>query len=124
MLDPESRKYTTFKTHMGTYQWIRVPFGLKGAPSYYQQQIAQALEGLLYLKCEVYIDDIIIYGTTEEEFTNNLRDVLERLNSRNITVNPAKCRFGLTEVEYVGHMISQTGLNMSPEIPPSNSEGS
>ena len=115
LLAPESRKYTTFKTHMGTYQWKRVPFGLKGAPSYYQQQIANALEGLLYLKCEVYIDDIIIYGKTEKEFTDNLWDVLERLNSRGITVNPAKCKFGLEEVEYVGHVVSQLGLNMSQE---------
>ena len=115
MLSPESRKYTTFKTHMGTYQWKRVPFGLKGAPSYYQQQIAHALEGLLYLKCEVYIDDIIIYGKTEKEFTDNLRDVLERLDSRGITVNPAKCKFGLEEVEYVGHVVSHEGINMSPE---------
>ena len=115
LLDPDSRKYTTFKTHMGTYQWIRVPFGLKGAPSYYQQQIAHSLEGLLYLKCEVYIDDIIIYGKTEGEFVSNLRVVLTKLNSKMITVNPAKCKFGLIEVEYVGHMISKDGLNMSPE---------
>ena len=114
-LDPKSRKYTTFKTHMGTYQWKRVPFGLKGAPSYYQQQIADALEGLLYMRCEVYIDDIIIYGTTEEEFLDNLRVVLERLNERGITVNPAKCKFGLQEVEYVGHVVSREGLTMSEE---------
>ena len=114
-LHPESRKYTTFKTHMGTYQWIRVPFGLKGAPSYYQQQIARALEGLLYFKCEVYIDDIIIFGTTDKEFTNNLTEVLDRLDERRITINPAKCKFGLEEVEYVGHVISQEGINMSAE---------
>ena len=114
-LDPESRKYTTFKTHMGTYQWKRVPFGLKGAPSYYQQQIANALDGLLYMRCEVYIDDIIIYGTTEEEFLDNLRAVLERLNERGITVNPAKCKFGVKTVEYVGHVVSGTGLTMSEE---------
>ena len=100
---------------MGTYQWKRVPFGLKGAPSYYQQQIANALEGLLYMKCEVYIDDIIIYGTTEEEFLDNLRAVLGRLNERGITVNPAKCKFGVTTVEYVGHVVSQEGLTMSEE---------
>ena len=115
LLAPESRKYTTFKTHMGTYQWKRVPFGLKGAPSFYQQQIATALDGLLYHKCEVYIDDVVIYGKTEEEFASNLRAVLERLDSKGITVNPAKCKFGVTEVEYVGHMISQKGINMSPE---------
>ena len=114
-LDPESRKYTTFKTHTGTYQWKRVPFGLKGAPSYYQQQISNALEGLLYKRCEVYIDDIIIYGTTEEEFLDNLRAVLERLDERGITVNPAKCKFGVKSVEYVGHVVSHEGLTMSEE---------
>ena len=112
-LHPESQKYTTFKTHSGTYQWIRVPFGLKGAPSYYQQQIANALEGLLYHKCEVYIDDIIIYGATEQQFTENLRAVMERLHERGITVNPAKCKFGLTEVEYVGHVISSDSFAAS-----------
>ena len=114
-LHPESRKYTTFKCHSGTYQWKRVPFGLKGAPSYYQQQVAHALEGLLYFKCEVYIDDIIIYGKTEQEFADNLEAVIQRLSERGITVNPAKCKFGLTEVEYVGHVISQEGLKMSEE---------
>ena len=114
-LHSESRRYTTFKTHMGTYMWKRVPFGLKGAPSYYQQQIADALDGLLYRVCEVYIDDIIIYGKTEEEFTENLQAVMERLNERGLTVTPAKCKFGLTEVEYVGHVINQEGLKISAE---------
>ena len=114
-LHPDSKKYTTFKTHSGTYQWKRVPFGLKGAPSYYQQQMAYALEGLLYRVCEVYLDDIIIYGKTEQEFTQNLRTVLKRLQERGITVNPAKCKFGLSEVEYVGHVISHLGTTMSKE---------
>ena len=112
-LHPDSRKFTTFRTHSGTYQWTRVPFGLKGAPSYYQAQMAHALEGLLYGVCELYLDDIIIHGQTEEEFATNLRDVLTRLQERGITVNPAKCRLGVPEVEYVGHVISETGLTMS-----------
>ena len=112
-LHPASRKFTTFRTHSGTYQWRRVPFSLKGAPSYYQAQMAHALEGLLYDICELYLDDIIIVGETEEEFATNLRRVLTRLLERGITVNPAKCRLGLPEVEYVGHVISETGLTMS-----------
>ena len=112
-LHPDSRKFTTFRTHSGTYQWTRVPFGLKGAPSYYQAQMAHALEGLLYDVCELYIDDIIVHGQTEAEFAANLAKVLRRLQERGITVNPAKCRLGVPEVEYVGHVISETGLTMS-----------
>ena len=75
--------------------------------------MAHALEGLLYDICELYIDDIIIHGQTEEEFADNLRKVLTRLKERGITVNPAKCKLGVSEVEYVGHVISETGLTMS-----------
>jgi hypothetical protein len=114
-LHPNSRKYTTFKTYAGSYQWTRVPFGLKGAPSYFQAQMALALEDLVERICELYVDDFVIYGRTEEEFVENLRTVLERLESLGITVNPAKCKFGLREVEYVGHVINEHGKTMSDD---------
>ena len=56
--------------------------------------------------------DSIIHGQTEES-AYNLRIVLTRLQERGITVNPAKCKLGVSEVEYVGHVISETGLTMS-----------
>ena len=47
--------------------------GLKGAPAHFQQQMASTVLGsLLYDICEIYLDDVIIYGETEEEFTKML----------------------------------------------------
>ena len=63
------------------------------------------LTDLLYTCCEIYIDDIIIYGSTWEEFRNNLHRVLERLQRFNVTLNPNKAKIGVTSVEYVGHVI-------------------
>jgi len=101
---------------MGVYEWLRVPMGLKGAPSYFQQKMAEVvLRGLLYLICELYLDDIIVHGGTEDECLANLRQVFERLRSRGITLNPEKCRFGLSQVEYVGHIINEHGLAFSQE---------
>ena len=58
-----SRKYTTFSTTRGSYQWKRVPMGLKGAPSHFQAMMARyVLTNLIYNICDIYIDDIIIYG--------------------------------------------------------------
>jgi hypothetical protein len=58
---------------MGLYEWLRVPMGHKGAPAYFQGVLAAiVLVNLLYVCCELYIDDIIIYGTTEQEFLANL----------------------------------------------------
>ena len=49
-MSASSKKYTAFTTWMGNFEWNRVPFGLKGAPSYYQKQIQQTvLTGLVTL---------------------------------------------------------------------------
>ena len=56
--------------------------GLKGAP-YFQFMIATVvLAGLLYICCELYIDDVIVYGKDEDEFIANLTQVLQRLKTR------------------------------------------
>jgi len=113
-ISKDSRAATAFRTSTGLYQWTRLPMGLKGAPAYFQQQMQQSiLTDLLYTCCEVYLDDIIIYGATEEEFLHNLQRVLQRLKQFNVTLNPNKARVGVTTVEYVGHIISDKGLTMS-----------
>jgi len=85
-MDPESIKYTAFVTAHGVFEWKRVPMGLKGAPTYFQREMSlSVLGGLLGHGVELYIDDCIVYGATEEEFKKNLKDVFERLRKYNIT---------------------------------------
>jgi hypothetical protein len=67
-LHEKSWKYTAFKTAFGVFEWKRVPMGLKGAPSYFQHVMqSEVLHGLMYLICELYIDDVIIFAETEEQ---------------------------------------------------------
>ena len=56
--------------------------------------------------CELYIDDVLIHGSNEADFLVNLRKVLQRLRDHNVAANPKKTKLGLTQVEYVGHLIS------------------
>ena len=63
------------------------------------------LMGLLYQACELYIDDILVFGKDEEDFLTNLKKVFERLRKHRVTLNPKKCRFGMEKVEYVGHVV-------------------
>ena len=115
-LDENSSKYTAFATWHGLFEWIRVPMGLKGAPSWFQQQIAtKVLGGLLHHICELYIDDLIVYGSTIEEFTQNLRLVFERFRTYKILLNPAKCDFLLKEVTYIGYLLDKKGIEMTAE---------
>jgi hypothetical protein len=115
-LAEESRKYTTFTTWMGTYEWLRVAMGLKGAPSWFQQQLeTKVLGGLIHTICELYIDDLIIYADTYEEYLANLEAVLLRFKQHNITVSLKKCQFLMNEIEYVGYVINTEGIRFSPE---------
>ena len=83
--------------------------GLKGAGSYFQMQMTKIFEDLLYNILEIYLDDILVFAETKEELVQNTTIVLERLRKHKITVNPEKVKMGLTEVEYVGHLIDEHG---------------
>ena len=115
-LSENSRRYTAFVTWCGLYEWTRVPMGLKGAPSYFQQMMTQfVLIQLVHITCELYLDDILVHATTEDELINRLRTVFERLRKHKITLNPEKCEFGLNEVNFVGHTLSANGISMSAD---------
>ena len=65
-IDEDSQKYTAFVTSAGVFEWRRVPMGLKGAPTYFQREMAQTvLAGIIGYGAELYIDDCIVYGATE-----------------------------------------------------------
>ena len=115
-LAESARIFTAFITFFGIFEWLRVPMGLKGAPAYFQKVLATVvLIGLIQISCELYIDDVLVYGRTFEEFLANLKKVFERFSKHKLTLNPDKCSFGLKEVEYVGHVINEHGLSHSPK---------
>ena len=113
-IDKDSQEFTAFRTASGTYCWKRVPMGLKGAGSYFQQQMCNIIgSDLLYNGVEVYLDDVIVYGATEAEYLANLRALLKKFADNGVRLSPRKCRFGLREVEYVGHVINSSGRTFS-----------
>ena len=108
-----SQRFTSFVTEFGQYEFTRVPFGLKNAPAFFQWTMNRVLHGLVHEICEVYIDDIIVFGTDEDSFLRNLRTVLERLHQAKIVLRPDKCCVGLREVTYLGYIVNGDGIRMS-----------
>ncbi len=105
-----------FITSTGLFQWCRLPMGLKGAASYFQRMMAsKVLAGLLYIFVELYLDDVLLYATNDDDFLERLQVVFERFRQFNITLNPKKCYFGLAEVEFVGHVLKSDGVCFSTE---------
>jgi len=61
--------------------------GLKGAGPYFQRSMSSTVQaGLVYRICELYIDDVLIHGSSEREFLANVRLVSTRSREYNITV--------------------------------------
>ena len=115
-LHPDSRACTAFMTFMGLFEWNRVPMGIKGAPTYFQEVMeSEVLSGLLHSICELYMDDLILYANSEDQLLEHMELLFQRLREYNITLNPAKAHIGLEEIEYVGHLLSATGISFTSD---------
>jgi hypothetical protein len=111
-----TRVYTAFIVFCGIYQSTRLPFGLKGVPSYFQQIIATVvIAGLLYFTCEVYIDNVNVFGKDTGQFMSRLREVSERFRLHKVYLKASKCFLRFSELNYLGKVISSEGLKMSQQ---------
>ena len=109
-----TRAYTAFITFSGVYQFTRLPFGPKRAPSYFQEIMATVvLAGLIYMIWEMYIDDCTVFGATDIEFVSRLKLILKRFRKHNLYLKASKCVFGYSELEFVGRVVSEKGLQIS-----------
>lgn len=83
-------------------------FGVSSAPELFQkvmETVVAGLEGIV-----VYLDDAIVFGSTVEEHDRRLQALLDRLNSYDILLNLQKCKFGVKELEFLGHELSVNGI--------------
>ena len=107
---------TAFITFMGVFEWLRVPMGVKPAANYFHDTMTNlVLLGLVLVICEVYLDDILVYGKDAEEYIRNLRSVFERFRRYKITLNPDKCLFGVTCLEFLGHTLNEHGISFAKQ---------
>ena len=60
----------------------------------------------------VFVDDILIYSTSEEEHEAHLRVVLELLKEHRLYSKFDKYEFWLTEVKFLRHVVSSEGVTV------------
>lgn len=100
---------------LGFWEFNRLPFGLNNAPATYQRLMEQCLGDYNMKICAIYLDDLIIFSNSLEEHLKRLDMVLKRLKECNLKLNPKKCKFLQTKVKYVGHIVSENGVEADPE---------
>jgi hypothetical protein len=73
------------------------------------------LRDLVGNECNVFIDDVIVFGKTIKEHTSRLERVLQRFDRSNLQLQPSKCVFAKPRVEYLGYIVSRNGIKASPD---------
>ena len=114
-MHPDSIEKTAFTCSEGLFEWRVMPFGLCNAPAVYQRMMQEVLSDLLWHSCVVYIDDILVFGDTFDQFVTRTGVVLQRLMERGILLKPSKCWFGRKKVEFLGYVVSGEGVHADPK---------
>jgi len=104
---------TAFRTRYGLYEFQVIPFGLTNAPSTFQDMMNHVFSDMIDLGLLVYMDDFLIYAKTEEEHDQWVKEVLRRLQENRLAVSPDKYLWKTQEVEFLGYVIGQEGIQMA-----------
>ena len=113
-LSEKDREKTAFSVNNGKYEFCRLPFGLKNAPSIFQRTIDDVLREHIGKNAYVYIDDIIIYSPTKEQHLKDIDEVLQKLHDANMRVSLEKSKFLKNSVEFLGFVVSEKGIKTCP----------
>ena len=115
---PLSCEKTAFVTHQGLYEFAVMPFGLKNAPALFQRLMQRVLMGLNpsdgHDFVSVYLDDVLVFSETFNSHLEHLALVLQRFASAGLKLKPSKCHFICQRVEYLGHLITPSGIQPNP----------
>ena len=113
-LHENSRAPTAFICFRGVYEWTRVPMGLLPSANFFQKSMSYyVFREPLYQICEVYIDDLLIYGDDDDSFVQNVRTIFQKCREKNVTLSAKKLYLGFDTVQFVGHELDSTGINMT-----------
>ncbi|KAL3075935.1 hypothetical protein niasHS_012852 [Heterodera schachtii] len=111
-LDESSKQLVGINTHRGLFQYQRLPFGIKSAPSIFQKAMDQLTSGIPGVFA--YLDDIIIASADHSQHVAALIELFSRIQDYGFRVQLDKCHFLKAELKFLGHVVSSDGLKPDP----------
>lgn len=106
---------TAFRTRFGHYEFTVLPMGLTSAPATFQRLMHEIFMPYLDKFVIIYLDDICIYSKTPEEHIKHLDTVLSLLNQHKLLAKTSKCLFGVSSMDFLGHVVSHQGISTDPK---------
>ncbi|XP_020685650.1 uncharacterized protein LOC110101896 [Dendrobium catenatum] len=119
---------TAFQIDRGLYCYWVMPFGLKNAGETYQRLMNNVFKTLIGHNMEVYVDDMLVKSLEKSQHISNLEKCFRLSRRYNMSLNPAKCAFGVASEKFLGFMVTHKGIEANPKkikalrdmVPPKN----
>lgn len=113
---PEDQEKTAFATPFGLFEWLVMPFGLCNGPSTFERLMEYVLRNERGKGVVLFLDDVIGHAKTFAEMIALLRIIFGRLREAGLKLKPQKCQLFQRKVEFLGHVVSEKGIETNPDI--------
>ena len=115
-MNEDDKAKTAFSVgNLGFYECNRMAFGLTNAPATFQRLMERCMGELNLKECLIFLDDILVFSQSFEEHLERLEAVFSRLKQHGLKLKPSKCEFFKTKVTYLGHVVSESGVETDPD---------
>ena len=112
-VNKEDVSKTAICTPFGTFEYVRMPFGLRNAANTFQRFIDDTVRGLPFVV--TYIDDLLIYSETIDQHKDHLRQVLRQLQKAGLCLNKQKTSLFQSSINFLGFQFSKNGIKPLPD---------
>jgi len=96
---------TAFRTRYGSFKFLVMPMGLTNAPTMFQGFMTDIF-------VVIYLNDILIFSNSLEEHQVHVQCILDCLREYDLHSKPEKCLFHMQKIEFLGFMVTPTGISM------------
>ena len=114
-LTKDAQEKTAFVTRYGLFEYTVLPLGLCNAPSTFQRVMNSVMGEYIDDFVLVYLDDILVFSSTEYEHENHLRLVFQQLRQHKLQAKLKKCEFGKPRVKSLGHIVGLGKVHMDKD---------
>ncbi len=112
----EDKAKTAFSVGpLGFYECNRMAFGLTNACATFQRLMETCMGELNLRECLVFIDDILIFSHNFDDHIKRLEKVFQKLDKHGLKLKPSKCELFMSQVKYLGHVVSKHGIHTDPD---------
>eukprot|EP00804_Cyclotella_cryptica_P021312 CCRYP_001568-RA/>CCRYP_001568-RA protein AED:0.37 eAED:0.39 QI:0/0/0/1/0/0/2/0/394 len=112
-LDPDASKICTIISLWGKHSYLRLLMGIAGSPGIFQAKMSELMVALEFMR--TYLDDLLcITRASLDDHLDHLRLVLTRRRDAGLRVNAPKSKFCAIEKEYLGYILTRTGIKPQP----------